>query len=192
MTTISATVATGDWAHETDSTGGVVVSPGLLSAGVTPAPDFLYSLARFSVAVPQGATIASASLNGYVWMGDDPICDFFCHDVGASPAPSSAAGDISGRVLTSASARWSATGVGEGYKDTPDLSGPIQEVVDRPGYTGIITLIWFPYDLSDMGRDLGFYVSPGAYDLTLTIEYSAAASGNGPLIDRPLSGAMII
>ncbi len=84
--------------------------------------------------VPQGATITSAYLELRVW----PIYD----DAGmyiyaqAEDNPSDFSADlVPSRPRTAGSVLWAQRGLGGGWVQTPDLSAPIQEVVDRQGWT---------------------------------------------------------
>lgn len=190
MTTIS--VATSQWAHETS--GGVVTgNPTNFYAGyATPTSYYSASGVIFDTAIPQGTEIQSAVLNGQISY-DDPYVDIYCEDADDPANFSTSAYNISSRTPTSAFVRWDAMNVGlSGRCDSIDFTDSVQEVVDRPGFDGRICVLFKFFAIPSQTRVLRYYVVPSSYDLTLDIEYGAAAPGNGRLIDRPLSGAMIL
>lgn len=91
---------------------------------------------RFTtVPIPAGATVDSATVSPYVYgtSHDDPDCTIYCEDAD-DPATFSTADYPSGRTRTTASVAWIATGIGSGFRDSPDISGPLGEQVARAGW----------------------------------------------------------
>ncbi len=98
---------------------------------------------RFAgVAIPQGAQILSASVQFSAdELGAGPIALTLRGEASDDAAPFAvAAGDVSGRPVTSASAAWSppdwtTLGAAGAAQRTPDLSALVQEIVDRAGWS---------------------------------------------------------
>jgi len=86
-----------------------------------------------SVPIPDGSTITAANLSVYVYVLDNPHCDIYCEDADDA-ATFSALDTPRDRTKTTAYASWNDTGLGFGWKTSPDISDPVQEVVDRPGW----------------------------------------------------------
>ncbi len=91
----------------------------------------------------KGATINSAELG--VNIVDTSVDSPNLNTVGeAADTPSAFAAsnnNLSSRATTSADVSWIATNIGAGEQHHPDLSSVIQELVDRPGFSGIICLL---------------------------------------------------
>ena len=85
-----------------------------------------------TVAVGQADTIDVANIQVKVSFTstDDPNLDILAEDVDDS-ADFSTTADVTGRARTAASVAWVATGVGTGFKTSPDFKAVVQEVVDR-------------------------------------------------------------
>ncbi|MEN8224587.1 MAG: GEVED domain-containing protein [Bacteroidota bacterium] len=90
--------------------------------------------------IPQGASISSASIEFTVDETNAGACNLLIkgHDVDDSEVYTSASYNVSARPTTSASVNWSpADWTAVGAKETtPELLSIIQEIVDRPGFSG--------------------------------------------------------
>lgn len=91
---------------------------------------------RFTLNVPQGATINSAVLRFTArenQTSGTPVGVIYAHDSDDASAFTSSSNNISSRTATTATVTWSNVGswiAGERY-DTPDISAVVQEIVDR-------------------------------------------------------------
>jgi chitodextrinase len=138
----SAAVASGlDDAEEDLATGGVDVTSGDLELGLAGTTLQAVGLRFSGVGIPQGATIVSASVQFTADEVSTGAAALIVRGEAADDAApfSTAAGDVSGRAATAASAAWSPpdwTSVGEAgaAQRTPDLSAVVQEIVARPGW----------------------------------------------------------
>ena len=133
------------------------------------------------VSVPNGATVGAASTAVNVWnsAADDPNLDIHAHDVDDSDDFNTDA-DVTTRVstITAASAAWVATGTGTGWKTSPDITDPLQELFDRGGWVSGNNVCLLYVARSDSSKAFyinGYYASPG-FAATLHIEYSAGAT----------------
>lgn len=121
-----------DDAKETGAGTVTLTDTGILVNGATQ-----WMAARFqNVTIPPGAVIASAvpTVNVPDASFDDSQFNIYLEDVDDAPTFATGAGDISARARTTAFAAWSATGIGTGLKAGPDLTAPLQEVIDRAGW----------------------------------------------------------
>jgi hypothetical protein len=84
--------------------------------------------------IPAGATVDACYLTvqANALAADDPNVDIHLEDV-ADADDLTTAPDVTSRVPTSASAQWTATGIGTSPVDTPSLVAPLQELVDTYG-----------------------------------------------------------
>lgn len=135
--------ASADDADETAGGGSFSSTDTDLFMSSSTSATFRYNAGmRFVTSIPQGAPINV----GYITFRctttsvDDPNVDFYCEDVDNS-ANFSITPDVTDRVVTTASVSYTATSIGTGDVNSPSLVGPIQEVVDRPGFGGTITVI---------------------------------------------------
>ena len=92
------------------------------------------------ITIPPASTILKATLE-FTADEDDmetTVLTFHAQDVDAAPTFAVTAGDISTRTVTTAYGEWNPVqawnNIGDAY-ETPDLSAPVQEVVDRSGWT---------------------------------------------------------
>jgi len=132
-----------------------------------------------NITIPQGSTINSAVISGYVYIYDDPNLDIYCEDVDDSDDFTGTA-DINSRVRTTASVEWVATNIGtNAYKDSPDFASAVQEVVDRAGFSSgnSIGVIMVPKGTTNNG----FYLRSTEYTLppSITIDYTEPEVGSG-------------
>ena len=88
-----------------------------------------------SVSIPFGAKVSAADFQPYMFNValDDPNCDIYCEDADDA-ADFTADADLVNRTRTTASVEWVETGVGTGFVSAPDISAPVQEVLDRSGW----------------------------------------------------------
>lgn len=180
MATFSTSIAaSSDDARETG--GGTVTlnATTINSSGTGVWLGFRYT----NVTIPSGSTINTAKQTVYVHSSDDPNLDIYGNDVDDAATYTTTSNDITGRTLTTAKVTWSATDIGTGSKDTPDLATVIQEIIDRAGWSSgnDIALLW-----DSLG---GSSIAIRAYDYgsdypSLTIDYTAPSSGSNPKTAR--------
>ena len=132
-----------------------------------------------SVTIPQGSTINSAVISGYVYYSDDPNLVIYCEDVDDSDDFTGTA-DINSRVRTTASVEWVATDIGkDAYQDSPDFASAVQEVVDRAGFSSgnSIGVIMVPKGTSYNS----FYLrsTEHTFPPSITIDYTEPEVGAG-------------
>ena len=90
-----------------------------------------------NVTIPAGSTINSATLSLNITNAavDDVDATVGFEDVDDADDFSTTANVTTRRAnLTTASVAWSATGLGTGWKSPADLSAPLQEIINRPGW----------------------------------------------------------
>jgi hypothetical protein len=189
--------ADADDAEETLSNGSVTLVSSDLDLVVS-GPHRVITAVRFqSVAVPPGATLERAWLQFQADEVDSGSCVLAIEAEASDDSPplASASGDLTARVRTSAWAGWSpapwtAIGEADAAQRTSDLSGVIQEVVDRPGWAsgGAMTFLLRGLDPDSQrvaeSRDGSI---PGAPALHL--EYSVASPDVA--IQSPADGASV-
>jgi hypothetical protein len=138
--------------------------------------------AIFHTSIPQGAVINTAHLEAYfaTATSDDVDGAGACEDVD-TPDDYETTQDVTSRTITSASAAMLAADIGTGRQTIPQsLHAPIQEVVDRPGFSGSINLIVRGAAAPDAGTDEGCVtrcVDGFAEPWELTIDYDAGDAG---------------
>ncbi len=133
--------ASADDASE-DGDGDVTITDTGLLVGATIATLHRYTMQRFFVTIPAGATIDAAYVRWYFSDAgtDDTACVIWGEDT-ATPAAGSAGTDtysISGRTKTTASVQWDAdniVGGTPGYGNSPSLVSIIQELVSSYDYS---------------------------------------------------------
>lgn len=131
-----------------------------------------------NVTIPQGATINSATLtvNVFNTATDDPHTDIYCEAADNASVFSATSNNISDRPLTTAVVNWTATGIGGGAKNAPDLAGPVQEVVNRAGWASGNSLVFILDHLSTSSFRFYSYDSGSNYP-SLSITYTEPAGG---------------
>jgi len=99
--------------------------------------DYSLGLRFQNVTIPNSATINSAKLTVNVvnTSNDTPNCTLYGEDTDDAATFTTASNNISGRTKTTASVSWTASDIGVGVKDSPDIKTIIQEIVDRAGWT---------------------------------------------------------
>src|SRR5690606_33711816 len=86
--------------------------------------------------------------------------------------------DVLDRARTTASVAWVADGVGSGYQDAPDVKTVVQEIVNRAGFAGPITLLLVGNaDVDKTLQILAYELSGLDSSASLTVNYTEAASG---------------
>ena len=93
--------------------------------------------------IPQGSTIESAILRykANSTNYDDPNITWYGHDVDTAGVFTTVTNNISSRTLTTASVLDKATGIGVTNYREVNITSVVQEIVDRPGWTGPIAII---------------------------------------------------
>lgn len=126
---------------------------------------------RFTtVPLPAGCTIDSASISVYLWFSntyDDPNLDIYCEDAdSAATFGTSSPNRPMDRAKTTAYTLWRADNLGAaGWKVSPDISDPVQEVIDRASWASGNALAVITDDL-------------GTYSFTVrTYDFSGNTSG---------------
>jgi len=132
-----------------------------------------------NVAIPQGATINSASLQLYLTAAHDEVhVDVYAQDVDDAPTFTTANGDVSGRSRTTAKVDWDQAGAGVGW-EAVDVSSLVQAIVDRPAWASGNDLALI-LD-GQAGVDMSFWaydVSPGDCP-KLDVDFTPPGSGGG-------------
>ena len=120
---------------------------------------------------PKGSTIIAAYLEVYIDSDYDNVKADFHFEKASSPnAFTTDDYDITSRSRTTASALWDATSMGAGWKQSPSLVAPLQEIVDTYDATALVVL-GVPY--SDVTRYFRVYSYDydSAYSAKLHIEW---------------------
>ncbi|MDA2922330.1 prepilin-type N-terminal cleavage/methylation domain-containing protein [Patescibacteria group bacterium AH-259-L07] len=144
LTTVSSRVADGnDDAEEQNPPNGSMYITStdleLMVEGGT--VDQEVGMRFLNMMLPQSDTISNAYIEFTVDETDSGTTNltFYGEDIDNAPAFSSADGDITNRTRTSASVSWNNvpawTSIGQTHQ-TPGLASIIQEIVNRPGWTG--------------------------------------------------------
>lgn len=121
--------ASSDDGHEQTNTLVIINELSVhIRAGTTTHGGFRF----LTIPIRQGATINSAMLTLYSFTTyDDPNIRIYCED-NATPATIVTDNEnLSSRTLTTAYVTWTDTNLGIGWIVSPDVSAPIQEVIDR-------------------------------------------------------------
>lgn len=119
------------------------------------------------------------------WADDADDIEIYCEDVDSSAQAVNGTGtySLSNRTRTTASVTWSETGLmpsGEGFVDTPSLVSPVQEVINRGGWSA-------GNYIGVLARADGSDFRTSQYDLdaaeapTLYIEYTVAGGNAMPM-----------
>lgn len=151
-------------------------STGAISAAYTSANvegDNYYAVHFSGLELPAGAQILTATLSLYVLTYDDPGLSISA-DATATPAALTTTNyDISGRSLISPAVNWSAANIGiNSWREAPDLSAVIGELVDLPGWTGDNDVVLVMAD-NGTGGHIRFqtYDAGATYKPFLTVSY---------------------
>jgi len=157
---IVKSVATGnDDARETVATGEVLLIPTVFAANIT----YRSGMIIRDVLVPPGASVTSSYIQVYVPFADDPGLTIRGE---INPADFTTTNyDISSRTLTTAGVSWTASNIGTGsYKNSPDISAVIQEIIDDEAWAA--------------GDDIGLFITDNGTGGDLTAD--SANFTNGP------------
>ena len=100
-----------------------------------------------NVTIPQGATINSATLTITVLNTsfDDPDVSIYGQAADNAAAFAATNNNVSSRTSTTATVTWTATSIGAGAKNAPELKTVIQEITDRAGWSSgnaLALIIW--------------------------------------------------
>jgi hypothetical protein len=133
MTTLNLQVAAGADDGVQNSAGTMLISDAY--NGVT-ASSAWFGWRWQDALITPGSTIDAAILQIYVSSTtyDDVHLDLYCEDNANPSELTTTDNDISDRARTIANASWDANGVGTGFQSSPDLAGPVQEVVNLPAW----------------------------------------------------------
>lgn len=128
----------------------------------------------------QGDTIDVAYIELYCYgTASDDINGNWHFDKSASPPEfSTATYDITGRTRTTASVSWIANSLGSGFKQSPSLVTPLQEVIDNYSPTAIVA-IFRPNTNTAKHFETRSYNDNSFYGAKLHIEYTVAAAPAG-------------
>lgn len=158
-------------------------TPVVTGANVTIDATNRYGGLRFQgVPAAQGDTIeAGTYLAVYVpsLTYDSPDVTLWGQAIDDAPAFTTAANNISGRTATAETVVWTATDIGTGVKNSPELAAIIQEIVNRPGWAAgnDIVLVLKGNSVSPFRFD-AYDGGAGVY-ATLYVVYSTPAAGGG-------------
>jgi hypothetical protein len=135
------------------------------------------ALATGALDVPQGATVVTTRLNLQTISHDDPLLEAAC-ELSAAPATlTTATGDISGRSLTTARARWEAANVGVGAVQSPNFGAAAHEVVALPEWEPGARLMFVLHDLGAGGWLRWYSADAGvSFQPTVTVEWQFGAA----------------
>jgi hypothetical protein len=177
MATFTATVAaSADDAQESDHVN--------TTNGTTLNANFAHQIIglRFTGAtVPPGSTINSSKLTlnlpNATW--DDP--DVTIRGAGeANPAAFTTDTDhLTNRLKTSAAVTWTATAIGTGARDTPELKTLVEEMTAIPGWaSGNAMAFYITGSAASLLRIYGYDNGSGAAQLTIDYTPPAGAAGS--------------
>lgn len=129
-----------------------------------------------NVTIPPGSVITNAYQTVVTYgTNDDPNLDIYGQATDDAATFTTSSYNITGRSRTTAYVNWSATDIGTGSKNTPDLKTIIQEIIDRPGWSSgnDIALLW-----DSLGSS---YIAIRTYDYgsnipSITIEYTSTVN----------------
>lgn len=178
--------ASADDASE-DGDGDVTITDVGLLVGATASTLHRYTMQRFNVTIPTGATIDASYVRWYFPDAgtDDTSCVIAGQD-SATPAAGSAGTDtysISNRTKTTASVTWDAddiVGGAAGYGNSPSLNSIIQELEDSYDYSSgaYMALLTDIYgQAAAHNSTIRSYDGNSAQSPILHIEYTEAAGG---------------
>jgi hypothetical protein len=172
MTALSLSITASNNDAEQAMAGGAVTLNGAAidcSAGATRG-GFRFA----GVAIPQGATINSATLEVVCIdvANDSPMCDIWGQASDDAAAFTTDTNDISGRPATSAYTSWTASDIGTAAAQSPDIGAVIQEVVDRPGWATGNAIVIVIQGLAGTGFQVHAYDGVPANAVKLNIDFS--------------------
>lgn len=162
----------------------VSVAAGFLDAAGTTIQDS--GLRWTSLPVPQLATINSASISIFAVGGAFPALTKIIGEDADDAATFSTLANYDGRSRTTARVDWDIPNSGAWhtpsaqFRQSPDITAIIQEIIDRPGWSSGNDLVLFWDDDGSLASD---FVSGRSYDGTpaeaakLNITYTAVSGG---------------
>ncbi len=134
------------------------------------------------VTIPPGSTINSAFLTVNIagTTYDDPDVTIRS-SAEANPATfSTATNHLSGRAKSTAAVTWTATNIGTGNRNTPDLAALVAESIALPGWASGNALAFFLVGNSGSSSIRFASFDSGANYPALTIDYTAPSSSGQP------------
>lgn len=144
--------------------------------------DYWCSGHRLETTIPQGSTITSANLSLYYYNAANNDLDGFiyAHDVDSSDN-FSVDTSVVGRTRTSANVSWQELALsGAQWITSPDITDVVQEVVNRPGYDGIITIIIIAG--TDGSNALTYRAFEGSAEQAAYISVEWTSGGSAPSV----------
>ena len=137
----------------------------------------------FDTTIPQGATITSAILEVYLsyYSGANIIGEMYCEDVDApADLDTGDVDNISSRTRTTAVVDPCNPNTGKTTQALPELKTIVQEVVDRPGFSGTICFLWISTTEINQGRcqieDYNRVSGESEHAGRLTVEYTSGSA----------------
>lgn len=119
-----------------------------------------------SVAIPKGATISRAYIEAFVsslYMSDDPNLKIYGNAVDDANDFNTEA-DVIGRARTTAFTSWVQNGIGHSdWKQSPDISSVIQEIVDRASWASGNSIVLLLIANTDVAQTYGLQVDAWNY-----------------------------
>lgn len=157
-----------------------------------------WGAARFSITIPDGATInvAYLTLQFDNAAEDEPDLRFYAEDVASAAiyVAGTATFTISGRVRTTASVDWGSTDLGVGAHNTASLVSIIQELMGSYSYAAgaYMGLMWTSANgTATRDATVTFYDGNAATAPLLHIEYTAGGGGQTINADAIASTATV-
>jgi hypothetical protein len=150
--------------------------------GIITAAGGYHSWVRFpNVTIPQGAVINSATLGVACQTSNavDEWCAVYCNDVNDATYPQTHAA-FDAKALTAASARWDKGGawvVNQHYK-SDDITSPVQEVINRSGWSSgnALMVIIKHASLAGLKYIKSHNLKP---HVTLSVDWTPVTGGSG-------------
>lgn len=105
---------------------------------------------------------------------DDPNVNLYLENVNSPAALASAANDISSRSLTTG-VNWTASGVGTGFVQGPDMAADLQAVIGLPGWAQNNSINVISRGTAGGNSRWACYDTNSAQAAKLTINYTTAA-----------------
>lgn len=134
-----------------------------------------------NVTIPQGSTINSATLTITVvnTSFDDPDVNIYGQAADNAAAFAATNNNVSSRTSTTAVVTWTASSIGAGAKNAPDLKTVVEEIVGRAGWSSgnaLALIVW--------GRSGASLLRWNQYDngsgaASLNIDYTEPPAGSG-------------
>lgn len=172
-------------AHEAETNYGFTNSDNgtLIQAAANNYERFWSGYYFGNVTVPQGATITSATFEGYALSGtQNLVATVVGNDVDNANNFATEA-DVNGRTQTTASVNWTSQPLtSSAYNTSPDISTVVQEIVDRAGWSSGNAMVILVKGRSNGSVQSAFfagYETSPSQAAILNISYSAGGGGGG-------------